>query len=114
MRCYSSLYFLKEGSEKFVVNQYNLQLRIESANILKPCQDITAPKDTGLKMKLKSFPMIKDLEGIFNRQISSQKKSAIREVLKLTQLPDIISFAGGLPAPESFPVKELKNIVAGH
>ncbi len=55
--------------------------------------------------------MIKDLEEILNRQISSQKKSAIREILKLTQLPDIISFAGGLPAPESFPVKELKNIV---
>ncbi|MDX1613617.1 MAG: PLP-dependent aminotransferase family protein [Candidatus Promineifilaceae bacterium] len=30
--------------------------------------------------------------------------SAIRELLKLTQKPDIISFAGGLPAPEVFPV----------
>ena len=32
--------------------------------------------------------------------------SAIRELLKLTELPDIISFAGGLPAPEIFPLKE--------
>lgn len=32
--------------------------------------------------------------------------SAIRELLKLTELPDIISFAGGLPAPEIFPVEE--------
>lgn len=55
--------------------------------------------------------MVSDLESIFNRQISSQKKSAIREVLKLTQQPDIISFAGGLPSPESFPVEELKRIV---
>jgi 2-aminoadipate transaminase len=55
--------------------------------------------------------MVSDLNKIFNRQISSQKKSAIREVLKLTQRPDIISFAGGLPSPESFPVNHLKNIV---
>lgn len=32
--------------------------------------------------------------------------SAIRELLKLTQEPDMISFAGGLPAPELFPVAE--------
>jgi 2-aminoadipate transaminase len=34
--------------------------------------------------------------------------SAIRELLKLTQQPDIISFAGGLPAPELFPVAEFQ------
>jgi len=34
------------------------------------------------------------------------KSSAIRELLKLTELPDIISFAGGLPAPDvSLPKK---------
>ncbi|MBP7999077.1 MAG: PLP-dependent aminotransferase family protein [Chloroflexi bacterium] len=32
--------------------------------------------------------------------------SAIRELLKLAEQPDIISFAGGLPAPELFPVAE--------
>lgn len=32
--------------------------------------------------------------------------SIIRELLKLTEKPDIISFAGGLPAPELFPVEE--------
>ncbi len=32
--------------------------------------------------------------------------SAIRELLKLTEQPDIISFGGGMPAPEVFPVKE--------
>ena len=32
--------------------------------------------------------------------------SAIRELLKLTEQPDIISFAGGLPAPDVFPVEE--------
>ncbi len=35
--------------------------------------------------------------------------SAIRELLKLTEQPDVISFAGGLPAPEVFPVEEIAN-----
>ncbi len=33
--------------------------------------------------------------------------SAVREILKVTERPDIVSFAGGLPAPESFPVEAL-------
>lgn len=32
--------------------------------------------------------------------------SAIRELLKYTEQPDVISFAGGLPAPDVFPVEE--------
>jgi len=39
----------------------------------------------------------------------SMKSSAIRELLKITQLPDVISFAGGLPAPELFPVCEIEE-----
>jgi 2-aminoadipate transaminase len=35
--------------------------------------------------------------------------SVIRELLKLTEQPDMISFAGGLPAPDVFPVKEFQN-----
>jgi 2-aminoadipate transaminase len=34
------------------------------------------------------------------------KASAIREILKTTNMPDVISFAGGLPAPELFPIVE--------
>jgi 2-aminoadipate transaminase len=37
--------------------------------------------------------------------------SMIRELLKLTAAPEIISFAGGLPAPEVFPVEEVKLAV---
>jgi 2-aminoadipate transaminase len=43
--------------------------------------------------------------------------SVIRELLKLTEQPDIISFAGGLPAPEVFPVMEFReacNYVLDH
>lgn len=40
------------------------------------------------------------------------KASEIRELLKLADQPDIISFAGGMPAPELFPVEQLKEAVA--
>lgn len=54
--------------------------------------------------------MISDIESIFSQSAKNLKPSAIRECLKLTQQPDIISFAGGLPAPESFPVEEMQEI----
>ena len=34
--------------------------------------------------------------------------SAIREILKVTERPEVISFAGGLPSPDTFPVERLK------
>ena len=37
------------------------------------------------------------------------KASAIRELLKLTENPEVISFAGGLPAPEVFPIDEFRE-----
>ena len=40
----------------------------------------------------------------FASRMDNLKASEIREILKLTQQPEIISFAGGLPAPELFPV----------
>lgn len=55
--------------------------------------------------------MISDLPNIFSNIANNMKRSAIREILKLTQQPDMISFAGGLPAPESFPIEDLKAIV---
>ncbi|MFJ7307609.1 aminotransferase-like domain-containing protein [Peribacillus frigoritolerans] len=36
------------------------------------------------------------------------KSSETREILKVTERPEVISFAGGLPAPELFPVENLK------
>lgn len=40
----------------------------------------------------------------FSARTAALKPSAIREILKVTAAPDVISFAGGLPAPELFPV----------
>lgn len=39
------------------------------------------------------------------------RKSVIRELLKVTQDPEIISFAGGLPNPKSFPIKDLEGVI---
>jgi 2-aminoadipate transaminase len=43
----------------------------------------------------------------FARRIAGMGVSAIREILKVTERPEVISFAGGLPAPELFPVEAL-------
>jgi len=41
--------------------------------------------------------------------VMSLETSIIREILKLSSKPGVISFAGGLPAPEMFPVEDLKE-----
>ncbi|HSQ90108.1 PLP-dependent aminotransferase family protein [Romboutsia sp.] len=46
----------------------------------------------------------------FAKRMEALKGSEIRELLKLTENPEVISFAGGLPAPELFPVEEMKKI----
>jgi len=43
----------------------------------------------------------------FARRMDSVRASTIREILKVTEQPEIISFAGGLPAPELFPVDDV-------
>jgi 2-aminoadipate transaminase len=44
----------------------------------------------------------------FAGRISRMQASEIRELLKVTQNPEVISFAGGLPAPELFPVEAIR------
>jgi 2-aminoadipate transaminase len=45
----------------------------------------------------------------YTRRATAIQSSAIRELLKVTQRPDVISFAGGLPAPELFPIPEIQS-----
>jgi 2-aminoadipate transaminase len=54
--------------------------------------------------------MIKDLTAFYSKNAQGMKRSEIRELLKISRIPDMISFAGGLPASETFPVKELEEI----
>ena len=46
---------------------------------------------------------------IFADRMSAVHKSFIREILKVTEDPEIISFAGGLPNPRLFPIQELSE-----
>ncbi|MBI6872486.1 PLP-dependent aminotransferase family protein [Clostridium aciditolerans] len=50
------------------------------------------------------------MEVRFSERAMGLKASEIRELLKLAEMPEIISFAGGLPAPELFPVKEMEEV----
>ncbi|MDR0667742.1 MAG: PLP-dependent aminotransferase family protein [Prevotellaceae bacterium] len=56
--------------------------------------------------------MVSNLEAVFSNSAHRMHRSAIRELLKVANLPDIISFAGGFPAPDLFPVEQLKEVVA--
>ncbi len=49
----------------------------------------------------------------FSDRALGMKRSVIRELLKLTAKPGIISFAGGLPAPATFPVDYVEAAVDG-
>lgn len=52
------------------------------------------------------------MEYIFSDKISSLQPSAIREILKATADPAIIPLAAGNPAPDAFPVDEVREITA--
>ncbi|MGI6034601.1 MAG: PLP-dependent aminotransferase family protein [Limnochordia bacterium] len=48
----------------------------------------------------------------FAKRMWHASSNAIREILKVTERPEVISFAGGLPAPSSFPVATIKKMAA--
>lgn len=45
----------------------------------------------------------------FSSRVAQLQSSAVRDILKLTQGKDMISFAGGLPAEELFPVQAMRE-----
>lgn len=44
-----------------------------------------------------------------SRRALALTSSAIREILKVTERPEVISFAGGLPSPQTFPVERMRE-----
>lgn len=50
-----------------------------------------------------------DFTAMMSDRARAMKASTIRELLKLTQQPDIINFGGGLPAPELFPMEDIER-----
>ena len=52
-----------------------------------------------------------DISRLYSDRAGKMRKSVIRELLKVTQDPEIISFAGGLPNPKSFPIEDIEGVM---
>ena len=52
------------------------------------------------------------MKDLFADRMSKVPRSFVREILKVTEDSDIISFAGGLPNPKSFPHKEIAEVTS--
>jgi len=52
-----------------------------------------------------------DVNSKFSEISKGLKGSAVRELLKYAEKPDVISFGGGMPNPLSFPIKDVEDIV---
>ncbi|WMW81959.1 PLP-dependent aminotransferase family protein [Undibacterium cyanobacteriorum] len=55
-----------------------------------------------------SKPNLNPISWKFSQRAEQLQSSAIREILKVTMRPEVISFAGGLPSPETFPVDRMR------
>lgn len=55
--------------------------------------------------------MVVNIERLFSKRANRLRSSEIRELLKLTQIPGMISFAGGLPNPKAFPVDVIHKCI---
>ena len=64
--------------------------------------------EKALQKKLGAKPL--DYEVYFSEKALRMKASEIRELLKLVETSDVISMAGGLPNPETFPKEEINQI----
>ena len=56
--------------------------------------------------------MARDFSRHFSQRAREMKASDVRELLKLLQVPDMISFAGGMPSSETFPVDMIREIAS--
>jgi 2-aminoadipate transaminase len=56
-------------------------------------------------LSLSAFPPI---DWTFSQRAQKLQSSVIREILKVTVRPEVISFAGGLPSPATFPVEHMR------
>jgi 2-aminoadipate transaminase len=54
---------------------------------------------------------MENIERLYSDRAGKMRKSVIRELLKVAQDPEIISFAGGLPNPKSFPLNDLESVI---
>ena len=52
-----------------------------------------------------------NIDHLLSANAKSMRRSAIRDLLSVANKPEIISFGGGFPSPDSFPIEELKQIM---
>jgi len=55
--------------------------------------------------------MVVNLDRLLTKRSKSLKASEIRELLKITRIPGLISLAGGLPNPQAFPVDVIHECI---
>ena len=66
---------------------------------------------SALKIVTKDSSSLKDspdFDRLFSERARAIQSSAIREILKVTERPEVISFAGGLPSSATFPVEQMQ------
>jgi len=66
---------------------------------------------SALKIVTKDSPSLTDspdFDRLFSERARAIQSSAIREILKVTERPEVISFAGGLPSSATFPVEQMQ------
>jgi len=51
------------------------------------------------------------IDQLLSANAKSMRRSAIRDLLSVANRPEVISFGGGFPSPETFPIEELKKIM---
>ena len=62
--------------------------------------------------KSRSSTKCMNYTNLYSQTAKTTTKSAIREMLKLADRPEVISFSGGWPSPSLFPVEDLKRLMA--
>jgi 2-aminoadipate transaminase len=55
--------------------------------------------------------MVVNLDRLFTKRAKSLMASEIRELLKFSQIPGVISLGGGLPSPKAFPVEVIQECI---
>ena len=55
--------------------------------------------------------MVVNIERLFSKKAKLLRTSEIRELLKITMIPDMISFGGGLPNPSAFPIEIIHECI---
>lgn len=80
-----------------IVDNKNLQITFNSLSLRRLVELIN-----NIKM---------NIDHLLSANAKSMRRSAIRDLLSVANKPEIISFGGGFPSPDSFPIAELKQIM---